>query len=378
METQNKNHIALWDLVKSGLWTDVNANVNLDFDDTIDWEKVYQLATEQSVQGLVLQGIEQQRNSNINGKKELLLQWIGEVQMIEQRNKAMNDFVAKLIEKLQAADVYAVLVKGQGIARCYEKPLWRVCGDVDLLLSVDNYEKAKAYLQPLAVSIDEEDKERKHLGLIIDSWLVELHGTLHTRQLMRLNKVIDDVQCDVFYGGNVRSWMNGKTAVFLSSPDNDVFFVFGHIIQHYFGGGVGLRQICDWCRLLWTYKDSLNRRLLESRLRKAGMMTEWRAFAALAVDYLGMPVEAMPLYSTDNRWKRKANKVMDFVLKAGNLGQNVDGNYRGKYPYPIWKAISTWRYMRNTATHLSIFPKDSIVVLTRMVTAGVIDATKGE
>lgn len=58
----------------------------------------------------------------------LLLQWIGEVQVIEQRNKAMNQFVAELIEKLRKADIYALLVKGQGIAQCYEKPLWRCSG----------------------------------------------------------------------------------------------------------------------------------------------------------------------------------------------------------------------------------------------------------
>ena len=378
MKAQNNNVRAFWELVGTGLWGRYNLDLNLD--NKVNWDEVYQLAGEQSVVGLVLSGIERYKNLNLDLHldQELLLQWIGEVQMIEQQNKAMNKFVARLIERLRAVDVYAILVKGQGIAQCYEKPLWRVCGDVDLLLSADNYEKAKFYLQPLATSIEEENKKRKHSGLVIDTWLVELHGTLHTRQLMRLNKVIDDVQHDVFCSGNVRLWMNGNTAVFLPSPDNDVFFVFAHIIQHYFGGGVGLRQICDWCRLIWTYKESLNYGLLESRLRKASMMTEWKAFATLAVDYLGMPVEAMPHYSTDNRWKKKAARVMDFVMKSGNLGQNNDGSYRGKYPFLIWKAISTLRYMRNTATHLSIFPKDSIVVLARMVFSGIKETSIGK
>ena len=369
MKVQNNNHSAFWELVSAGLWEHAGANLNND----LDWEKVYQLAAEQSVIGVVLAGIE---HSNVKPPQELLLQWIGEVQMLEQQNMAMNEFVARLIDRLRYKDIYAILVKGQGIAQCYERPLWRVSGDVDLLLSESNYYDAKKYLYPLASSKEEENKKRKHLGLVIDTWLVELHGTLHTRQLMRLNEVIDEVQRDVFSGGNVRSWVNGKTVVFLPSLDNDVFFVFAHIIQHYFGGGVGLRQICDWCRLLWTFRDCLNHGLLESRLRKAGMMSEWKAFAILAVEYLGMPVEAMPLYSTDKRWKRKANKVMDFVMKSGNLGQNNDGNYRGKYPYLIWKAISAWRYMRNTITHLSIFPKDSIIVLARMFFTGVKDATK--
>lgn len=75
----------------------------------------------------------------------MLLQWIGEVQVIEQRNKEMNAFVADLIEKLRKVDIYSLLVKGQGVAQCYEKPLWRSCGDVDLFLSDANYKKAKFF-----------------------------------------------------------------------------------------------------------------------------------------------------------------------------------------------------------------------------------------
>ena len=360
-------------IVGAGLW---EKDIRLAPFDNIDFETIYELSGEQSVVGLVAAGIE--RLQGIKVPQEVVLQIVGETLQYEQRNIAMNGFVEKLIERLRKNNIYAIIVKGQGIAQCYERPLWRACGDVDLLLSDSNYNDAKKLLQPLASSIDDENKKRKHLGLVIDSWLVELHGTLHTRQLTRLNKVIDDVQHDVFYRGDVRTWMNGKTTIFLPSPDNHIFFVFAHIIQHYYGGGVGLRQICDWCRLLWTYHKSISNSLLENRLNKASMMTEWKTFAALAVEYFGMPVEAMPLYSPNVRWKKKAKKVMIFVLKSGNLGQNADGTYRNKYPFLIWKAISLWRYMRNTITHISIFPKDSIVVLARMVFTGLKDSSKGE
>ena len=46
-------------------------------------------------------------------------------------------------------------------------------------------------------------------------------------------------------------------------------------MQHLFLEGVGLRQICDWCRLLYTYRDSINHELLKSRIQRMGLMTEW-------------------------------------------------------------------------------------------------------
>ena len=55
--------------------------------------------------------------------------YIGQTLQIEQRNRAINEFVARLIGELRKADVYTLLVKEQGIAQCYERPLWRACGD---------------------------------------------------------------------------------------------------------------------------------------------------------------------------------------------------------------------------------------------------------
>lgn len=379
---QDVNQQAFFALLRAGLWADVGSTDirNQGFTESVDWEKVYQLAEEQSVVGLILAGIECSKSANLhlNLNQELLLQWIGEVQIIEQQNESQNEYVGKLIEKLRKEDVYALLVKGQGIAQCYKHPLWRSCGDVDLFLSEDNYRKAVQVLRPVASSIDEENEYNKHLAMTIDGWPVELHGTLRSGLWQSLDRGLDKAQNAVFYEGKVRSWMNGDTQVFLPAADEDVVFVFAHILQHFYKEGIGLRQICDWCRLLWTYKDSQNYGLLESRIQKMGVMTEWKAFAALAVDYLGMPIEAMPFYSDDKKWKRKAARVMKFVLETGNFGHNRDYSYRNKYPYIIYKAISFWKHLKDGAFFFSIFPLDSIKVTWRRMVVGVSVVLQGK
>lgn len=322
----DKNQRAFLDFVKTGLW---NREILLLPSEGVDFFQVYKLAQEQSIIGIALAGLEY---SSVKPPQELLLEWIGEVQMLEQQNKAMNAFIEKLIGELRKADVYALLVKGQGIAQCYEKPLWRSCGDVDFLLSANNYPKAVDYLKPLASKKDEEDIRNRHYAMTIDSWVVELHGTLHAGLWSRMDKVIDEVQCKVFFEGVVRPWQNGSTQVFLPRADEDVVFVFSHILQHFFKEGIGLRQICDWCRLLWTWKGTIDKKLLESRLRRMGVMTEWHSFAYLAVNTLGMPVEAMPLYSPQLKWERKAGKVLDFIFETGYFGHNRNYSYYNKYP----------------------------------------------
>lgn len=364
----NDNQKAILALVRAGLW---EKEVQLSSLGRIDWDEIYQLSAEQSVTGLVLTGIE---HSDVKPSQELLLQWIGEVQIIEQQNKSMNEFVAKLIEKLRYQDVYAVLVKGQGIAQCYEKPLWRSSGDVDLLLKED-YSKAKEFLTPLSSSVEAESIQAKHIGMTIKSWVVELHGTLRSRCLKKMDKVIDDVQNDVFCGGNVRSWDNSGTIIFLPSFNNDVFFVFTHIIKHFFREGVGLRQVCDWCRLLYICREVLDLELLERRLSKAGVMTEWKAFAAFAVNYLGMPIEAMPLYSSEEKWLRKAEKINAYILSVGNFGHNRENIYNNNYFNRKAKAFS--RRIGDAKDHLFIFPIDSMKVFFRTLYYGLIGLVKG-
>lgn len=348
----DNNTQAFLALVRAGLW---EKEVQLLPYGDIVFSEICRLAQEQAVVGLVAAGLE--KVTDVTVPQAIALTMAGDVLQLEQRNLAMNAFIAKLIEDLRRADVYALLVKGQGVAQCYERPLWRACGDVDLLLNKENYDKAKAYLTKIASEVEEEEKKKLHLGMTIEGWIVELHGTLFTEFSRRLNKVIADVQTSIFKGGEVRSWDNGNTTVFLPSPDNDVALVFSHILEHFFIEGVGLRQVCDWCRLLYTYKDSLNYGLLESRSREAGIMNEWKAFASLAVDTLGMPVEAMPFY--DSRFKVKGSRILNLVLETGNFGHKKDLSYRTRYKGVRYKMVSLWRRLCDFVRFTFIFPLDA-------------------
>lgn len=354
-------------LVRAGLWADVeSANLlNQGLLEDVDWEKIYQLAEEQSVVGLVTAGVERFKihDSSFNTPQEILLQMIGEVHMLEQRNNAMNSFIEEKYGHLQRQGIYSILVKGQGIAQCYEKPLWRSAGDIDLLLSKENYEKAKEYMNSTGNIIVEENLYKRRIEYTVDGWDVELHGTMRGGLFKKIDKVIDDVQGDIFYGGNVRSCQFGRTTVFLPSPDNDVILVFTHILQHFFRGGIGLRQICDWCRLLWTYKDALNHGLLEKRIQKMGVMSEWNAFAALAVDYLGMPVEVMPMYSSDLVWKRKAKRIISNIIKMGNFGHNKDRSYLTRHNVLVGKFITVCQRIKECIPIVGIFPIDAVKTL---------------
>lgn len=364
-------------LLRAGLWEscDKFQVSGSTFQGSVDWDKVYQLAEEQSVVGLVLAGIE---HSNVKPPQDLLLQWIGEVQMLEQQNKAMNQFVAELVEKMRNEDIYTLLVKGQGVAHCYERPLWRSSGDIDFYLSDTNFAKAKAFYRPLVDSFDPDTETALHINMQYGEWVVEIHGNQYCSVSARVNRVMDEIHRDLFCGGNVRSWNDNGSQVFLPSADNDVLIVFVHFLNHFYKGGLGVRQICDWCRLLWTFRLELDSRLLESRIRKMGLMNVWKAFAAFAVDYLGMPKETMPFYSSDKKWKMKADKISSFIIEVGNFGHNRDSSYYDNDSKLLRKTASFGRRCGDMLHHARIFPLETLRFFPNMVYYGLTAVAKGE
>lgn len=360
-------------LVRAGLW---EQNVRLAQYDKIDFSIVYQLAEEQSVLGVVAAGLEY--ITDINVPQQWALQFAGQAIQIEQRNKAMNAFLAQLIKNLRNEDIYTLLVKGQGVAQCYERPLWRVSGDVDFYMSEDNFLRARDFFRPQVSGFTPNNEKSRRIEMNYGHWVIELHANQRISLSAKANKVLGEIHYDLFYGGNVRSWDNSGTTIFLPSSDNDVIIVFTHFLNHFYKGGIGLRQICDWCRLLWTYRNNLDIILLEKRLKKMGLMSIWKSFASFAVDFLGMPEEAMFLYSAEKKWSRKADKISEFILEVGNFGHNRDTSYYRKYPFLVRKAISLDRRLKDLMRHAKIFPMDSVRFFFGIMYNGIVSAIKGE
>lgn len=356
LELKSKELITFFELLKAGLWNDVDANLDID----VEWGEVQRLAEEQSVVGGVVAGIEVVQSTwlKMHGAplvpKPIRLQFIGQTMMIEQRNKEMNEFLANLCKRLHEEGIEFVVVKGQGVAQCYERPLWRSSGDVDLLLDARNYEAAKSFLLPQAQEVYEEEKKSKHQGMMLDGFEVELHGRMPFGLSNKAERVVDDV---VSQTQQERISLEWDESVVVPRSDEHVFLVFTHFLHHFFIEGVGLRQICDWCRLLWTFRDELNLESLESRLWESGLMTEWKAFASLAIDFLGMPEEAMPFY--DARFRHKGERILKRVIKSGNFGHNNDLSYRSKYSGVVYKLVATWRRFGDFASLVPVFPVDA-------------------
>ena len=349
----DNHHSLFFQLLRAGLW---EKPVKVSQFLPMDLDTIYSLAREQTVMGLITSGLGHVEDVAIS--KNETRRFIIDVGGIVARNNQMNDFIASLMATLNNEGIKAVLVKGQGVAQFYERPLWRSCGDVDLLLDAANFEKAKACLVPRAHNVEEELSDRKHIAMRIDSFEVELHGTMSSMTNPSVDDYLSKTIENMFLKRELADWNCNGVPMLLPSPDNNILIVFTHILQHFFNGGLGFRQVCDWCRVLWKTKEGIDLLFLKNSLEEMRVMTEWKAFGCVAVDYLGMPLEAMPFY--DPSFHNKADRVVRNIMTVGNFGHNRDNSYQRKYSRLLRKLISFWRMLSDTIVHFRIFPLDAL------------------
>ena len=370
---KNLGNNAFFALLRAGLW---EQEVSLSAYGAVDYVTLFKQAREQAVVGLVAVGLE--RIPSGNPTPEESQSFREEVLMLEACNTEMNDIAAWLMERLAEEQVQAVLMKGPGVAQCYARPLWRAVGDIDLLLDGKDYERARTLLSPLAQSVGPEGVHDRHQGLAFASWDLELHGTIRTGLSNRIDNGLDALRCEILKRGCVRIWRNEGVDIALPDYDCDSILIFAHFLKHFYRGGVGLRQICDWCRLLWTGREAIDRTLLGQRLDSMGLTDAWKAFGALAVEVLGLPGDAMPFYVPARKWSRKAERILAFILESGNFGHKRKTGYYKKYPYWGRKAISMGRRMGDLCHHALIFPRDVLRFSPHIFFNGLRSALRGE
>lgn len=375
-------------LAATGLW---GRSVKNAFEEwgRVDWDRVIQLAREQALVGIVASafdagdlGFELQDGMDRSLSKALAKK----VYSIEQRNLKMYSFVEKLFEKFEANGLHPVLLKGQGVAQSYLNPLRRNPGDVDVLLAPGEYEIARMLLLDKASKVIADCFDIKQTALVLSGFIVELHGALRLFLGKKIEAEMDSLHNQIFaqqkfrtvdFSGLIGSPESGYK-VKLPEINIDVLYVFCHILQHFFTGGIGLRQVCDLCRLLYCYRDEIDKIWLKSELQKLGFMAEWKAFGAMAVDYLGMKAEYVPFYDLSSKWHRKARRIMAYILSTGNMGKNRDQSYKKKYPYLVKKLISLTKIISNFWHLARIFPGNAALVSFKGVREGMTDLADGQ
>ena len=359
-------------LLRAGLWNEVPARDC--FTSGTDWEALYRLAAAQTVVPLVTDGINRLPRELLPAEPERLDPFIGSLMSTAKRNRRLDAFIPKLFTEI--GDIPAVLVKGQSLAVDYPDPERRQPGDIDLLVPPSSYEAAKAALLPKATGVEEEAAGILHQPLLFHSIEVEIHGSISTLLSRKLDGKLAALLEEQFDGRPHPEVALGEAQFPVPEAGFNAVYIFVHFLKHYWSGGVGLRQVIDWVIFVSVHKREIHPVLLEIQLKDLGLLDLWKVFTGFAQEYLGCPMEKLPLATAPD--SRKNDRIWRYISRCGNFGKNVDRT-RGKESWLVRKVHSFWRLvLADRLRHFPVFPKESLRFFIGSFGYGLQRLAKGE
>lgn len=345
-----------YSIIRASLW---NTSVEIP-NGFRDWGAIIKLAKTQALMGLVANVL----LTNGEIRSSLHAELISKLRNIPMTNLAthtqMNLTLQRLTLSLREAGIEPVLLKGQGLARNYPIPELRQCGDIDLYVGEECYERTYEALLPIVSEIDDKAKiwNWMHFDAKIGNIMLEVH---QKADYMRSRKG-DKLYREYMRRGlseNLSPIKFADTDVMTPNDTYNAFYVFYHLWRHFSGTGVGLRQFCDWTCFLHTHVGKLDLPYLKEMLVNLGFMKPWQVFGCFLVKDLGLPEEEFPFYNP--KYFRKVERVRDYVMKDGNFGVLTGYSRVRKHSYIKEKWFSFKCHMLRIGRMFMIFPKQTIL-----------------
>jgi hypothetical protein len=181
-----------------------------------------------------------------------------------------------------------------------------------------------------------------------------------------------------FGTGRLEVWDNAGTAIALAPATYNAFFILHHAVRHMTTEGVGFRQICDWVMLLHKCHAQVDTELLGRKLKELRMTEIWQEFGRLAVNYLGLPAEELPLAPADLAPTRTTRKLVQHIFISGNFGRyDANGRDRKQRPYLVRKWHSFTFQSKRLAKLFRLFPGYASAYMWYWFTGAVVRVVTG-
>ena len=217
----------------------------------VDWKELYAIAQKQCLVGVLFDGIKKLPAEHVGMKKELLLQWMAESQMLVKANVRLNDAAIQVSEWFRKKGFRTCILKGQGNALMYPNPYSRTPGDIDIWVeggdkrvisfvrSISPHEKACYHHIEFPSYKGVEVEVHYRPSFLLCFW--------HNRKLQKYYESVKDEQ----FSHRVMLGEQGEIAI--PTVEFNLIFQLTHIFSHLMNEGIGLRQLVDYYYVLCDF-----------------------------------------------------------------------------------------------------------------------------
>lgn len=306
------------------------------------WQELFDMAKKQTLVGIIFDGMETLPTEQ-RPPKDIIFQWYSLCENIKKQNIDLNKKVVAISKKFKEEGFNNCILKGQGIAQLYPKPLLRTPGDIDIWLDGGD-KKVIAYVKKF---IPDCSPTYHHVDFPISD---DVDIEVHYRPSWMCNPFINrKIQKFFAMSANEQFTNIAETSVGVFPIATVIFnriFILQHIFRHLFFEGIGIRQILDYYFVIQQPITENEKREYIKLLKEFGLYK-----FATAITFVMQRIFAMD----EEQCIVKANKkegefLLNEIMAAGNFGK-----YDKRY-------IATQRGLN--IAHVSNLIKRTIVMLS--------------
>lgn len=285
--------------------------------DQQEWYDLFKLAQKQSLVGVCFVGIQKLRKNSVASEipRPIFMQWLAFATKIQQRNELLDNKCNEIQTFLAKEQIKFCILKGQGIARYYNKNLvgFRQSGDIDIWVN-GGFTNIMSFLSK-KWDIDDINEIHVHWPFFSD-----VDVEVHFKPSFLSNWIAN---------ARLQAWFNAqkdaqfkhinKEGLHVPTHDFNQIFLLLHIYRHLFGEGIGLRQIMD----LYFACQPIS--MLEEKLLKSfGLFNFWKAINWVMWHVFEAEDTLSKKFSYRNTNREIGSFILSEIEQTGNFGKSDD------------------------------------------------------
>ena len=283
-----------------------------------EWSSLFELSQIQAVTGVAFDGAQRVAEKGSKPPFELLMEWIGLSEQIKSQNEIHRSVLKKTLSCLKSHDIDVAFMKGLVVGARYPNPKSRQCGDIDFVVSEMDFSKTLDALDTIG-EVDRSLIHEHHGMAFVDGVTLEPHFKVHNFQNPKVDEAMRELFGEFFPDDLAHENIDGED-IPTFPPEYELAILVGHMVNHVYAEGLGLRQMIDFMMFMNKKYPSIDKEKGIGYLRRVKMERTFRIFTCICERYLGLAKRISGLdYSEKER--RFADFMMEDIMKVGNFGR---------------------------------------------------------
>lgn len=282
-----------------------------------DWRRLYEVSEKQGITALVFSALSSSRCMPYEIYRDFFRS--------SQRTVISNDRLifetARQVRLLLDSGIGCAVLKGAAMASYYPSPVIRRSGDIDIYVRDKKFfDKACCILEQNGLVREKKSYSLHHVAFTGEGGIeTELHSSLlEPFDDERANRLIEEFEKHLSF-----SWLvirDGLSLPAISEKDNGVYLCL-HLLSHFLGEGISLRQMIDISVLFNHMSDQSEMDFFLRFMSRAGLLRFALTVTGLCQRKLFLSPEKNPMRSLDRDYDEKRGKdLFRMIMESGDFG----------------------------------------------------------